>query len=127
MISIFLAKVFGLYLIIICVAVFSKRREIVQAISYTENNSFIVYITGAFLTLFGIVLINLHNIWTADYRGVITFLAWATLFKGLSRFYFGIRIFDIARSVFNSTWFSFVLALFLLVGIWLTGIGFGLF
>jgi len=125
MISIFLAKVLGIYLILVCLAVLMKRRSLGSAIIDLDKNPLFIYFSGALILILGLVMVNLHNIWMADYRVVITILGWLTVLKGVARLFFADKIVSIGQSVFNSRFFTPLIVIFLIVGIWLTSKGFG--
>ncbi|HEY9583618.1 MAG TPA: hypothetical protein VJI66_01480 [Candidatus Paceibacterota bacterium] len=126
MISIFLAKVFGAYLILVCLAVLLKKRSLGSAIMDLDKNPLLIYFSGALILILGLVMVNLHNIWTADYRVVITILGWLTVIKGAARLFFADKIVSIGQLVFNSKFFTPIIVIFLLIGVWLTSKGFGI-
>ncbi len=127
MISIFLAKVLGVYLVVSCIAAFTKRKQLILMVQSTDDNSFQIYFSGVIMFILGLLMVNVHNIWTMDYRGVITFLGWLTVFKGVVRLFWGQRALDIGRNIFNSGWYNIILGVTFLVGVWLTFIGYGIF
>lgn len=42
------------------------------------------YISGFLSLLFGMVLVNYHNTWTADWTTIITVIGWMALIKGVA-------------------------------------------
>jgi uncharacterized protein YjeT (DUF2065 family) len=80
--SIFLAKVFGLYLLLIGLALFLRPRDFVQMMKDVFNNSSAIMLGGIFGIIVGILLLVSHNLWVADWRILITLLAWIAFSKG---------------------------------------------
>ncbi|MEX2010238.1 MAG: hypothetical protein WD874_00315 [Parcubacteria group bacterium] len=127
MISIFLAKVLGAYLVIVTSAVLLGRERMVAVFQgmESEKNEFTLYVSGALILILGLIMVNVHNIWTADYRGMITFLGWLTVFKGAARLFYGDKVVGWGKAMVAKPWHRILLWIFLLIGIWLAGIGYG--
>lgn len=126
MISIFLAKVLGVYLVVFSIAAFTNRKQLISMISNIEEDSFQVYFSGTIIFILGLLIVNSHNIWTMDYRGVITFLGWLTIFKGAVRIFWGQKVVSMGKNIFNSRWYNIILGTTFLVGVWFTLIGYGI-
>ena len=124
MLSLFLAKVLGVYLVVISLSVLFNRKRFLAVVDHAHN-TLSMYASGAIILLLGLLMINVHNIWTADYRGVITFLGWITVFKGLVRVCWGEKAIRWGKSAFHAWWYNPLLIIFLLIGIWLTAVGYG--
>lgn len=87
MLSLFLAKVIGLVLMLVAAALFFNKKNVellFKIYSHTEA----VFITGIIEAFLGLALIINHNIWTWDFRGVITVIGWMLLLRGLGRTFF---------------------------------------
>lgn len=84
-ISIFLAQALGMYLFIMGTALVVNREVIRDFMEYAENNHYVIFIIGVITTVVGILLVLSHNIWVADWRVLITLLAWSTLIAGVIR------------------------------------------
>lgn len=82
-ISIFLAKVFGIYLIIVGLAtIFHPKALLERGRKMVEDDTLLQF--AAIVTLIiGILLIVAHNIWVWNWPVIITILAWLTFLKGL--------------------------------------------
>lgn len=83
--SLFLAKVFGLYLTIVGSALLMNKSHYQKAAEHMLKNSGLLLITGIVTLIVGILLVLSHNIWVNDWRVIITLLAWITLIKGILR------------------------------------------
>ncbi|HJN62886.1 MAG TPA: hypothetical protein QGH03_01485 [Candidatus Paceibacterota bacterium] len=80
--SIFLARIFGVYMLIVSLVVLKnkKRQELINELSKHEDLRFVM---GPFTLIFGLVLVNIHNIWGEGYKTVITIVSWIVLIKGV--------------------------------------------
>jgi len=86
--TLFLARVFGLYLAIVGVLLlFEKKRvgtRITQLLESPETRFFSAVIT----LMIGILLVVTHNVWAMNWTVLITILSWWVLVKGLLRLFF---------------------------------------
>lgn len=82
--SLFLAKILGIVLAAFAIAGLARPKLISDAIRDFDHESFARLIAGCAAVAIGTALILTHNIWTWDYRGLITLFAWTTLVKGIS-------------------------------------------
>lgn len=123
-ISIFLAKVLGLYLLIIALAMLVNAKNIRALLAESNNTSF-VFLTGTIALIIGVLLVVTHNIWEADWKVLITILGWLTLIKGIVRLFFPEYVLRMtARFVQNSRAYFVIDVILLIVGIYLSYVGF---
>lgn len=125
--SIFLAKLMGLYLIIISAAVLIRRKEIDESLvaEFFKNRGF-VFFSGALILILGLLVVLNHNIWELSWRGLITFLGWLTVAKGVTRLFVMNAAIKASSKLVKGHGYTIILTISLLVGIWLTYIGFTL-
>lgn len=83
-ISKFISKVLGAYLIIISIVMMIDINTMLTFMTGFINDPPLVFITGIFTLLLGILLVATHNIWRWDWRLIITIIAWMVLLKGIS-------------------------------------------
>ena len=122
--SIFLAKVFGLYLVIISIAVWLRRKDLGElAISFAQDKVHL-YLSGIIFLLLGLALVVSHNIWDTAWQSVISVLGWLTLAKAGIRIFFTNKVGAIVHKAIGSKWYWLVITASLLIGIWLVYIGF---
>ncbi len=88
-----------------------------------SDNLGLVYVSGLFNLIIGLLVILSHNIWVADWRVLITIMGWLALTKGIVRLFFPEKLPKLAKKV-SESWFMVICALFLSIGIYLTYIGF---
>ena len=82
--SVFLAKVLGLYLVIVAPAALLNRRHFPRLIKEFSDSLAMVVLSGFVALVLGLLLVVSHNVWTTDWRVIITLLGWLTLIKVLS-------------------------------------------
>lgn len=122
--SLFLAKVFGLYLIIVSVAVWLRRKDLREfAVSFAQDKVHL-YLSGVIFLLLGLALVVSHNVWDTAWQSVISILGWMTLVKAGIRIFFTNKIGTIAQKTVGSKWYWLAIVTSLLVGIWLVYAGF---
>ncbi len=76
-----LARFLGLFLIVIGLMVFVRRDQKAYFDQLVESKEFL-FITGLITLILGAFIVALNNIWTWDWRLLITILGWGTLLKG---------------------------------------------
>jgi hypothetical protein len=82
-ISIFLAKVLGLYLIITSISLLVNKTMAITLLNEIMQSTALQFISGTIALILGLILVVAHNIWTTDWRVIITLVAWLSLFKGI--------------------------------------------
>ena len=81
--SIFLAKAIGLYYVIVSLGMILNGARIKILLMEIMKNKALLFVTGFFALIIGILLVTSHNIWVADWRVLITLLGWGALLKGI--------------------------------------------
>ncbi len=121
--SIFLAKVLGLYLVIVPLAVLVNRKHLPRLVEEFSTNLGLNILASFFALVLGLLLVVSHNVWTADWRVIITILGWLTLAKGVVRLLFLEQVQKLSR-ISLKPWYALVLVLFVLIGLYLSYVGF---
>jgi len=119
-ISIFFARLWGSYFVIFG-ALFIITNQLGRTIEMTDDKPFVIS-TGYITLLMGIVTVILHNLWVADWRIVITILAWSTVIKGIMKIGFPEHIHKQAQRFKKNQWLS--AAFLMLLGAWLFWVSF---
>jgi uncharacterized membrane protein YbaN (DUF454 family) len=81
--SIFLARIFGLYLLFMGVALLLKRKWFQKTLDDFFNNRAALFLAAIFTLILGIILVVSHSIFIWNWQFLVTLLAWLTLLKGL--------------------------------------------
>lgn len=83
-VSKFLGKVIGIYLIILSISLFCGMNAFITYINSIINDMPLMFVTGFFTLIIGLLMVVSHNIWQWNWRVIITIISWITLFKGAS-------------------------------------------
>ncbi len=85
--SIFLARFFGLYLIIIGFFYFWRREFIRKAARQIFAQESLVILSALISLIIGLLVIVSHNVWKFNWQVVITIIGYLALLKGLTRLF----------------------------------------
>lgn len=77
-----LSKVSGILLLIVGIAMFKGMDQLLTCINGYIHDAPLMFITGFFILILGLLMVVSHNIWQWNWRVIITLIAWAVLFKG---------------------------------------------
>jgi len=122
--SLFLAKALGLYMAIACFGLLVNTRARKVIIHAFEDEGRII-MSGISALIIGILIVISHNVWTYDWRVIITLSGWAALLKGVARIYFVGYTKKWITSGIASSWYIFGLVVATALGTYLACKGFG--
>ena len=125
--TIFLAKLIGLYCIVIAIAMSLDKPATVNAVVALVGSPPLVFIVGLIVVAAGLAMVLSHNVWRGSALAVaVTIIGWLTLVKG-ALFLFtpapaagGFIVWGAAYE----RWFYLDVALAFALGIYLTYAGF---
>lgn len=124
-VSKFLSKVIGIYLFIVASAILFNMQQFAASINNLINNHSLMFVTGFFTLILGIVMVVSHNIWQWNWRVIITIIAWLSLLKGFSLIFFPQFIDKTSLLFLQNLYFAYLISIFdLLIGILLIYFGF---
>ncbi|MGB3644932.1 MAG: hypothetical protein WBG88_04840 [Mesorhizobium sp.] len=85
MITIFLGKLLGLYLIAISIAMLTGKRRTVTTLDDMANDGPWMLFSGMVAVAAGLAIVLAHNVWTGGALTLaVTLVGWVALLKGLS-------------------------------------------
>ncbi len=126
--TLFLAQVFGFYLIIVGFAVIIRHEYIKELVKDFISSPAHIFIAGLFTTVLGLLLVLKHNIWQGDIVGVITIISWLTLLKGIYYMWTPHTMFKkIIRWTNTHNWYIGSGIISVVLGIYLISAGFSWF
>lgn len=124
-ISKFLSKVLGFYLIVVSLAMLVNMSQFTHYVHSLINNPPLMFVTGFFTLILGLLMVVSHNIWQWHWRLIITILSWITLLKGASIIFFPQFIDHISLLFIQNISFAYIAAsIDMILGILLAYIGF---
>jgi hypothetical protein len=83
-VSIFLAKLIGLYLLVMGGLWIARGHVILQWVEEFDANRAAVFLGGLIALVAGLSMAIGHSVWEFSWRGLITLVGYASLFKGAS-------------------------------------------
>ena len=81
--SLFLARLLGPMFVVVAVALFFRPAMFRTILRDLIDSPLWLYFAGFLGLLAGMALIVTHNVWTADWRAVITLVGWSSLIRAL--------------------------------------------
>lgn len=124
--SLLLAKLFGLYFIIVGVAVTLRRKSIMPAVADLARNRALLLFIGAVELAAGLALIVSNPTITFNWMGIISVIGWMLAVEGLV--YMAMparRVQKFIRSFNKPEWYLAGGVLSVVAGAYLAGVGFG--
>jgi uncharacterized membrane protein (DUF441 family) len=118
--SIFLAKVLGIYFIVLCLALLNKttRKNLFDLV---EKEG--ISLVGLITLVIGIAMVVSHNVWTG-WPIVITIIGWLSVIKGVCLLFFPTAYSGLYMKMRNSDWLYAFLIIGVVLGVFLTYVGF---
>lgn len=83
--SILIAKLIGPVMLAVGVAVLVNGRAFRGMAEEFMTNHALMFISGLLTMLAGVAIVVTHNVWAADWRGLITLFGWLTAIGGATR------------------------------------------
>lgn len=120
--SLFFAKLLGIYLLIISLIGFLRKQHILHTAREMINSPALMLFAGAMNLLLGLTIVIPHSIWEWNWRGLITLLGYLAILKGMIRLTFP----ELDRMAFHfiRKWYWWVFSVLFLIGLYLTVEGF---
>jgi len=126
--TLFLARVFGLYLLIIGLLAPLRRKELSRTIEAFAENRPLIFLVGVLVLILGLVLVISHNVWVAGWPVIVTVLSWLVLVKALAYLFLPFEVTSrLVRRFNRPAWFTLGGALWAALGLFLAGKGFQIF
>ncbi len=124
-ISHLLARVLGVSLIVIYTGMLLNR-NFFRMVRAAVEQPLTIYLTGFLSFIPGLLIVNVHNIWTPNWQGIITFLGWVLVVTGALRLLFPEKLTHFALKMLNGStvFLNIVAGTMVIIGLYLTYVGF---
>lgn len=122
--SIFLAKLVGLYLLLVSLSLLVYQQKFKKIITEFAGDQPLISITGALGVIFGLLIVLTHNLWVMSWPVVITLFGWVTLIHGVGRLFFPDHCVKIAKAFASKKGFLIWSWFWFLAGLYLVRVGF---
>jgi hypothetical protein len=121
--SLFLAKVLGLYMVIVAIIFLVRKQQFENVIYGMLGDSGLLAFAGALNLISGLAIVIGHPVGEVSWRGLITFLGYVMIVKGIARLAFPRETGNFDRMVIQKGYWVmfFVIAI---IGVYLTYNGF---
>lgn len=121
--SIFLARLLGLYLLIVAGDLILRRRELESAVKDFASSKGLLVFSGSVSLLFGLAIVLAHPVYEWNWRGLITLIGYLVIVRGAHRMAFPKSLKKRMVALFHRRWRIIFLVL-LILGAYLTYWGF---
>ena len=122
--SIFLAKTIGLFGAMSTLAILVNYKRYLKIEEDAVRNPVMTYVSGFLILIISVLLIVSHQVWTQDWRVLITIIGWLTFLKGTLRIFFPEKIKKLIGKKRDDPRFLFAEVIVLLVSLYLIYQGF---
>lgn len=128
MLELFIAKLFGLYLIIMGALVLTKKKSVMPAVMDIVKNRALTLLLGALDLAAGLAIVILFPEVSMTPTGLISLLGYMAIVEGIVYLSLPVKqVQKMVRSFGNRQWFMASGIVAVLAGIYLAGYGFGFF
>lgn len=121
--SIFLAKLIGIYFLIIAAIWIVRKDQLNASIKEFASSKGLIFLTGLMNIVLGLAIAIGHPIWHLNWVGLITLLGYFMLFKGIMRVAFTDKLEKTLLHAINKGYWV-ILAVLIVLGGFLTYSGF---
>lgn len=126
--TILLAKVLGSYMLIGGIAMLVRKRFFMSALGAFIEDKGSRLMLAAVDTIFGLFIVNVHNDWSTLPAGIITFIGWAAILKGVTAMFLKDSTLDkFAASFREKQWYFAEGMIVVIVGLYLVAYSFNWF
>lgn len=125
--TLFLAQLLGSFSIILAVAIILRRKLIVHVVGDFLENRTLAFVVGIAEVAVGLLLILKHSTWNGVLETVISMFGWLLLLEGVI-YLFGTKklLKGFVKALDNKSGYYFFALLYLILGVYLAYVGFGL-
>lgn len=125
--TILLAKVLGVYLVVIGIALFARRKYFLAVFAGFVENRLLRMVVAIAELVAGLFLVLTHQIWSSWPAGIITFFGWAMVVEGVAYLFVPDRWINKMFRLFNTkVWYFVGGILAVVIGLYLISVGFGI-
>lgn len=96
--TIFLARSFAIFYLVAGIGMLANAKTFSRYTKDLEKNKGAVFIASAFVLILGIILVQLHSVWTQGPELLVTLLCWLTFAKGSLFFLFPDHMFNLLKN-----------------------------
>jgi hypothetical protein len=118
------SRVLGPFLVIVDVTAIARASDMQNLLSQFEANSLWTFVTGAFILVFGLIIVAGHQYWRGAAAIIVSVLGWLVTLRGLLLLAFPKVFVSVANSMIGAqVWWVALCIAAALVGLYLTYVG----
>ncbi len=118
------SRVLGPFLVILDVTAIARASDMQKLLSQFEANSLWTFVTGAFILVFGLIIVAGHQYWRGAAAIIVSVLGWLVTLRGLLLLAFPKVFVSVANSMIGAqAWWVTLCIAAALVGLYLTYVG----
>ena len=122
-VSIYLAKVFGLYLLIMAVGILMNPKRFQEILDDFVADRGLITVTGIINLILGLLIVVGHNVWN-DWAVTVTLMGWLILAKGIVRTFFPMSLSGVINWMRDVNSLRITAGILLVLGAFYTYMGF---
>lgn len=122
--SIFVAQTLSLLYLSIGAGLLLNRNYYQSAFIELIENKGLMFLSGWMALMAGVALVNYHNVWSNDWRMIITVVGWIALAKGIILFAFPSAINAYKKLLLNTRFLDAITYLVIVLGMFFGYYGF---
>lgn len=120
--SLFLARAWGLGIVIICLGILINRKKFLSLLAKLQPSELIL--AGMLVLGIGIAQVSGFEQWEWNWKGLITLLGWASLIKGVLLFFVPGYSDKFVKTAVKENMYNIFLVIGLVIGLYLLYIGY---
>jgi len=99
----YLALLFGTYIISVSIPMICQQKRLVSIMEDFIESPPLIFLTGILALSGGFSIVYFHNIWTADWRSLITLFGWAAAIEGVMMIMWPEPLIRFAKSILKQS------------------------
>jgi hypothetical protein len=108
--SVFLARLIGPVMLVIGLAVFANPRGFREMAEEFMASRALMFLSGFLIMPAGLAIVLTHNLWTADWRVLITIFGWLNAIGGALRLFGPLFVVKAGHAMLNKPYFTTIAA-----------------
>ena len=108
--SVFIARLIGPVMLVVGLAVFANPRGLREMAEEFLASRALMFLSGLLLMPAGLAIVLTHNVWTADWRVLITLLGWLIAIGGALRLFGPLFVVKAGHAMLNQPYFTSIAA-----------------
>lgn len=122
--SLFLAKAIGIYLLVIGLMLLIHPKRVKEVMVEVTGSKALFTMNGLITFIIGLLIVTSHNQWHTVWQGVISIFGWIALINGIIRLLIPTWGEKMVSKAGGSTFFVISGVVLLILGIYLTYVGY---